>query len=162
MQIEPTELSKLVSTEVPSRVQIDKLQAEMASMPIAMSFKTEHYFSGGMYGRKMTLPAGVLLVGRVHKTDHLFICAQGEAIVWTENGMRKIFAGDVIPTKAGTKNVVLAITETIGFTALKTDKTDVAEAEDELVENDPDSPYGVGNELKDWAVALKATQIEGK
>lgn len=162
MQTELSELAKIIAKEVPSRLQIDKLQAEMAKLPIAMSFKTEHYFSGGMYGRKMTLPAGVLLIGRVHKTDHLFICAQGEAIVWTENGMRKIFAGDVIPTKAGTKNVVLAITETIGFTALKTDKTDVAEAEDELVENDDASPYGVGNELKDWAVALKTNQIEGK
>ena len=162
MQTELSELAKITAKEVPSRLQIDKLQAEMAKLPIAMSFKTEHYFSGGMYGRKMTLPAGVLLIGRVHKTDHLFICAQGEAIVWTENGMRKIFAGDVIPTKAGTKNVVLAITETIGFTALKTDKTDVAEAEDELVENDDASPYGVGNELKDWAVALKTNQIEGE
>lgn len=156
------EITKLLADEVPSRIQIDKLQAEMATMPIAMSFKTEHYFSGGMYGRKMTLPAGILLIGRVHKTDHLFICAQGEAIVWTDTGMRKIYAGDVIPTKAGTKNVVLAITETIGFTALKTDKTDVAEAEDELVENDDASPYGVGNELKDWAVALKTNQIEGR
>lgn len=160
MQIEPTELSKIISKEVPSRIQIDKLQAEMVQLPATTDFSTEHYFSGGMYGRKLVVPAGMVIVGKVHKTDHLFICSKGEMIVWTENGMRKIVAGDVIESKAGTKRVGLALTETIGVAVMITDKTDLAEIEDELIETDDTSPYGVGNELKDWAIAFKTNQIK--
>jgi quercetin dioxygenase-like cupin family protein len=160
VQSDSTELSKITGNEVPSRIQIDKLQTEMALLPIDTSFETEHYFSGGLYGRKITLPAGMLMIGKVHKTDHLFICAEGEMLVWTENGMRNIRAGDVVESKAGTKRVGLALKKTIGVAVLITDKTDLAEVEEELVEDDDTSPFGVGNELKAWALALQTNKIK--
>ena len=132
----------------PSREQIEQLQAEMIKMPQA-ELQTEHYFSeSGMYCRKVFRPAGTLIVGKVHKHHHLFLCAMGEIIAWTENGMKRLQAGDVVESKPGTKRVTLAVTDAIGMTVHRTDKTDLDEIEAELVELDETSMFDSGNNLK--------------
>ena len=142
---------------VPSREQIEQLQAEMVKMPQA-ELQTEHYFSeSGMYCRKVFRPAGTLIVGKVHKHHHLFLCAMGEIIAWTENGMKRLQAGDVVESKPGTKRVTLAVTDAIGMTVHRTDKTDLDEIEAELVELDETSMFDSGNNLKICS-ELKALQ----
>lgn len=54
-----------------SREQVERLQSEMLSMPQA-ELTTEHCFSQGMYMRKVSRPAGTLIVGKVHKEPHFF------------------------------------------------------------------------------------------
>ena len=93
---------ELTKDHIPTREEIDRLQSEMSVMPQA-ELETEHYFSGGMYCRKLTRPAGTLIVGKVHKKDHFFLCAKGEIIAWSEGGMRHLYAGDIICSKPGTK-----------------------------------------------------------
>ena len=141
----------------PSREQIEQLQAEMVKMPQA-ELQTEHYFSeSGMYCRKVFRPAGTLIVGKVHKHHHLFLCAMGEIIAWTENGMKRLQAGDVVESKPGTKRVTLAVTDAIGMTVHRTDKTDLDEIEAELVELEETSMFDSGNNLKICS-ELKALQ----
>ena len=143
----------------PSREQIDLLQAEMVKMPQA-DLQTEHYFSeSGMYCRKVFRPAGTLIVGKVHKQHHLFLCAMGEIIAWTENGMKRLQAGDVVESRPGTKRVTLAVTDAIGVTVHRTDKTDLDEIEAELVEPDNTALFDSSNLLK-IAGEMKALQGE--
>jgi quercetin dioxygenase-like cupin family protein len=144
---------------IPSREQIEQLQAEMVKMPQA-DLQTEHYFSeSGMYCRKVFRPAGTLIVGKVHKHHHLFLCAMGEIIAWTENGMKRLQAGDVVESKPGTKRVTLAVTDAIGVTVHRTDKTDLDEIEAELVEPDNTALFDSSNLLK-IAGEMKALQGE--
>ena len=144
---------------IPSREQIERLQAEMVQMPQA-DLQTEHYFSeSGMYCRKVFRPAGTLIVGKVHKHHHLFLCAMGEIIAWTENGMKRLQAGDVVESKPGTKRVTLAVTDAIGVTIHRTDKTDLDEIEAELVEPDNTALFDSSNLLK-IAGEMKALQGE--
>jgi quercetin dioxygenase-like cupin family protein len=143
----------------PSREQIEQLQAEMVKMPQA-DLQTEHYFSeSGMYCRKVFRPAGTLIVGKVHKHHHLFLCAMGEIIAWTENGMKRLQAGDVVESKPGTKRVTLAVSDAIGITIHRTDKTDLDEIEAELVEPDNTALFDSSNLLK-IAGEIKALQGE--
>ena len=130
-----------------SREQVDRLQSEMAAMPQA-ELVTEHQFSPGMYMRKLYRPAGTLIVGKVHKEPHFFLCAKGEIIAWTENGMKRLQAGDVIESKPGTKRVTLAVTDAIGITIHRTDKTDLDEIEAELIEPDVTALFDARNDLK--------------
>ena len=130
-----------------SREQVERLQAEMASMPQA-ELMTEHQFSPGMYLRKVFRPAGTLIVGKVHKEPHFFLCAKGEIIAWTESGMKRLQAGDVVESKPGTKRVTLAVTDAIGITIHKTDKTDLDEIEAELIEPDTTALFDANNEIK--------------
>lgn len=129
------------------REMIDKLQQEMVNMPQA-ELHTEHLFSPGMYMRKLHRPAGTLIVGKIHKEPHFFLCAKGEIIAWTENGMKRLQAGDVVESKPGTKRVTLAVTDAIGITIHRTDKTDLDEIEAELIEPDTLALFDSANKLK--------------
>jgi uncharacterized cupin superfamily protein len=50
-----------------------------------------------------------LIAGKVHKKDHFFMCVSGEIIAWSEKGMVKLSAGDIIQSKAGTKRITLSV-----------------------------------------------------
>ena len=146
-------------SEAPSRKQIDRLQAEMAQMPQA-ELETEHFFSPGMYLRRVYRPAGTLIVGKVHKKAHFFLCAKGEIIAWTETGMKRLQAGDVVESQPGTKRVTLSVTDSIGVTVHLTDKTDLDEIEQELVEPDDLALFDSSNKLKQIVGEMKALQGE--
>lgn len=141
-----------------SRDQIDRLQAEMVKMPQA-TLVTDHFFSPGMYCRRVYRPAGTLIVGKVHKEPHFFLCAKGEIIAWTENGMKKLQAGDVVESKPGTKRVTLATQDSIGITIHKTDKTDLKDIEEELIEPDDMALFDSSNKLKEIVSEMK--KLEG-
>ena len=145
---------ELTKDHIPTREEIDRLQSEMSVMPQA-ELQTEHYFSGGMYCRKLTRPAGTLIVGKVHKKDHFFLCAKGEIIAWSEGGMKHLYAGDIICSKPGTKRVTLAVTDAIGITFHKTNKTNLDKIEKELIEPDESALFDSSNNLK-------AQALEGK
>jgi len=151
---EVAELPILDEDHVPTLEQIERLQREMSVLP-QLELETEHYFSGGMYCRKLTRPAGTLIVGKVHKKDHFFMCAQGEIRAWSEKGMVTLKAGDVICSKAGTKRVTLALTDAIGITFHKTNKTNLDKIEKELIEPDETALFDAANKLK-------ARALEGK
>jgi quercetin dioxygenase-like cupin family protein len=135
-----------LSTQV-TKEQIERLQSQMAAMPQA-ELVTEHSFSPGMYLRKVFRPAGTLIVGKVHKEPHFFLCAKGEIIAWTESGMKHLYAGDVLESKLGTKRVTLAVTDAIGITIHRTDKTNLDEIETELIEPDTAALFDSSNKLK--------------
>jgi quercetin dioxygenase-like cupin family protein len=145
---------ELVKNHIPTREEILRLQDEMAKMPQA-ELQTEHYFSQGMYCRKVFRKAGTIIVGKVHKKDHFFMCAQGQIIAWSEKGMVTLNAGDVLCSKAGTKRVTMAVTDAIGITVHKTNKTDLDKIEKELIEPDELALYDSSNNIK-----VKA--LEGK
>jgi mannose-6-phosphate isomerase-like protein (cupin superfamily) len=136
-----------LTSETPTLEQINRLQGEMSKLP-QQELPTEHYFSGGMYCRKLWRPAGTLIVGKVHKKDHFFVCAAGEIIAWSEKGMVTLKAGDIIESKAGTKRVTLAVQDSIGVTFHVTDKTDLEEIEAELIEPDDLALFDAYNKLK--------------
>lgn len=131
----------------PSLEQINRLQAEMVKMP-QIELPTEHYFAGGMYCRKVFRPAGTTIVGKVHKKAHLFLCAKGQILAWSETGMRTLNAGDVVESQPGTKRVTYAVEDSIGVTFHVTDKTDLDDIESELVEPDELALFDATNKLK--------------
>lgn len=135
-------------TKVPTLEEINRLQKAMTTMPQA-KLETEHYFSGGMYCRKLSRPAGTLIVGKAHKKDHFFMCAKGEIIAWSEKGMVTLLPGDIIESKAGTKRVTLAVKDSVGVTFHRTDKTDLDEIEAELIEPDETALFDSHNRLKE-------------
>jgi hypothetical protein len=145
---------------IPTREQILRLEADVKQMP-QVELTTEHYFSDGMYCRKVPRVANTLIVGKVHKKDHFFMCAKGEIVAWSEKGMVKLCAGDIIESKSGTKRVTLALTDAIGITIHKTDKTDLNEIEAELIEPDETALFDASNKLKDWAKELQNNLVKG-
>ena len=133
----------------------------MVKMPQA-KLQTDHYFSEGMYCRKLSRPAGTLIVGKVHKKPHFFLCAKGEIIAWTESGMRTLQPGDIIESQPGTKRVTYAISDAIGITVHKTDKTDLDEIEAELIEPDETALFDSSNKLKEFVIEAQKMALKGE
>jgi hypothetical protein len=92
-----------------------------------------HAFAPGAYARTIFIPAGTLVVGKIHKHAHLNILIRGRVSVATEEGPMELEAPRVMTSKAGTKRVVYAHTAVLWTTIHLTNKTDIAEIEDEII-----------------------------
>jgi quercetin dioxygenase-like cupin family protein len=137
------------SPETPTIEQIKALESQMKSMPQAENLVTEHFFVPGMYCRRLFRKQGTVIVGKAHKAPHFFICVSGQIRSWSEKGMVTLNPGDVIESQPGTKRVTLALTDAVGMTIHKTDKTDLNEIEEELIEPDDTALFDSSNQIKE-------------
>jgi hypothetical protein len=129
---------------LPVADKIGRLQAELSKLP-QYEPVTRHYFADGMYCREVYRDAGVLVVGRVHKKEHLYVIASGSVQITTDDGVQLVQGPRVLVCKPGTKRAVYALTPTTCMTFHRTEQTDMEAIERELIEDDPGSMYGPGN-----------------
>ena len=108
---------------------------------------TASFLLEGMYLRQCCIPAGTAFVGREHKKPHYFICAKGSAQITTENGIELIHRGMVLMVKPGMKRAGVTVEDTVFVTVHRTDETDLASIEDDLVIFDSNACFGVGNQI---------------
>lgn len=101
------------------------------------SCPVKHHFATGSYGREMTLPAGLVVVGKIHKHAHINVISKGRVQVFTEQeGVLELAAPCTFVSSPGTKRVVYVLEETVWTTVHVTDKTDLAEIEREVIATD--------------------------
>lgn len=97
----------------------------------------QHHFAPGAYGREMTIPAGLVVVGKIHKHAHINVISKGRVQVFTEqDGVLELAAPCTFVSSPGTKRVVHVLEETVWTTVHVTDKTDLAEIEREVIATD--------------------------
>lgn len=99
----------------PTREQIVQLQSAMLPIQCAQP-EPGHHFAPGMYLRELLVPAGMLLVGKIHKHAHFLFVMRGRAHVISEFGRTEVEAGHFSVSPAGVKRVVLAIEDTLFVT----------------------------------------------
>ena len=129
------------------RQKVDVLQAEISKHP-QYEPPTEHIFHGGMYCRQVWRPAGCLIVGKVHKKEHFYMIVSGTVSITTDDGVQTITGPMLLCSKPGTKRAVYAETDALCMTFHRVDSDTVEAAESELVEDDPNSMFMVGNKVK--------------
>ena len=116
-----------------TRDDVEALEELMAQQP-QIDLEVDHYFSDGLYGRAIFIPAGVAATGKVHKKDHLSFLMMGTLSVLTDDGMQTLTAPKIIKASKGTKRAVYSHTDSVWVTVHATDATDPEQAVDELVE----------------------------
>ena len=94
---------------------VDHLEEQMQGLP-QVHCPLVHTFAGGVLCRSMTIPAGVVLTGAVHKLEHLCTVAQGHIWVHQESGVINLSAGDTFASKPGARRAGYAF-ETCVFNA---------------------------------------------
>jgi quercetin dioxygenase-like cupin family protein len=129
------------------RKQVDALQAAMSEMP-QYEPPTEHLFHGGMYCRQVWRPAGCTIVGKVHKKEHFYVVVSGTICVTTDDGVQTITGPKVLLSRPGVKRAVYAITDALCMTFHAVEATTIEDAENELVEAEPNSMFVIGNKVK--------------
>jgi hypothetical protein len=101
----------------------------MISMP-QVACPVRNYFAPGMYAREITIPAGVVLVGAVHKVDNLVVLSKGRLELMTPEGTVQISAPHTLMCRAGSKNAAVALEDAVWTNFFATTETDV----DKLIE----------------------------
>ena len=89
----------------------------------------KHTFSDGIYVRELTIPAGVFIVGKIHKHDHPNFLLSGEVIVVTEDGIEELKGPLSMISKAGTKRALYAKTKLV-WTTIHTNPTNTENIEE--------------------------------
>jgi quercetin dioxygenase-like cupin family protein len=133
--------------QMPMAEKILTLQAEMLKHP-QVEPVTKHTFHAGMYCREVTQPAGVLIVGKVHKLEHFFFVLSGDVAVTIDEEIKLITEPTLLCSKPGAKRAIYAQTDTVFMTIHRLDSTNVEDAENEMLEDAPDSPFTTGNILR--------------
>lgn len=103
-----------------------------------IELKVIHHFSKGVYARELHIPAGVTLVGEIHKFENLNILSKGTMIVTTEEGMREVSAPFTVVSPPGTKRAAHTITECVWTTIHGTDETDVGKIKEIFIAQSED------------------------
>lgn len=122
-----------VSREVIAQMQHEILKHEQTECPL------EHTFAPGAYARGIRLPAGTLIVGKIHKHAHLNIVSRGLVTVVTEFGKRQIDAREhpvTFTSEPGTKRALYVQEEAYWTTVHLTESTDLAQIESEIIAPD--------------------------
>lgn len=114
------------------REKVLRLEEALRQLP-QLPEDVHHHFAPGVYMRELRIPAGAVLTGKIHRTEHLNILAQGEISVLTEHGVRRLTAPCVIKSSAGIKRAGYAHTDVVWICVHPTIETDLDKLEAELI-----------------------------
>jgi quercetin dioxygenase-like cupin family protein len=92
-----------------------------------------HSFGDGIYVREIFMPAGMVIVSKIHKKEHPFFVLKGRCIVTTDDGTVEIQAPYWGMTKAGTKRALLILEDTTWVTCHASKSRDPKRIEREII-----------------------------
>jgi len=138
-----------LALSVGTRDKVFNLEAAMLELP-QIELKVIHRFSKGVYARELRIPAGVTLVGEIHKFENLNILSAGTMIVTTEEGMKEVSAPFTVVSPPGTKRAAHTLTECVWTTIHGTEEKDV-----ELIKN-----HFIATSEQEWLEFCNANQLE--
>jgi hypothetical protein len=147
-----TELA-LRAQDLPQIQNIQNLQDELCSWPEDLKIEPDvkHHFAPGVYAREMLIPKGTLIIGKIHKHEHLNIISYGDVCLATFEGVKRIQGHTTMVSPVGVKRVVFANEDTLWTTIHITDETDLDKIEDYVIAKD----Y---NEMKSLEEIYKALE----
>lgn len=94
-------------------------------------FEVVHHFSPGIYARELHIPAGFVLTGKIHKTEHLCI-VHGDILIESEQGGGRYTGYHTFTSNPGVKRIGRTFADTIFTTIHATWETDIARLESNL------------------------------
>jgi hypothetical protein len=92
----------------------------------------KHWLAPGIYAREIHLPAGTVVVGKIHRHRHFNIISKGSITCYTEFGLETHTAPASFISEPGTKRVVYTHEDAIWTTihSNPADETDIPTLED--------------------------------
>jgi hypothetical protein len=121
-----------------ARSNILKLEAAMQAMegydPEGKEIcRITHYHAPGLYGREMWMPAGCLITGKIHKTEHICVLSKGKVTVANGGDSVTYEAPATIISKVGAKRAIYAHEESVWTNFHATELDDPEEIEADII-----------------------------
>jgi len=112
------------------RESIQRLEDKLATYP-QVEIPVIHRYSGGIYSREITIPAGVILTGKIYMDDHFDVMVYGDVTVSSDDGEKRLNGFHIFPGAQGKKRAGFTHEETRWITFCKCDEM----AEDEYIDH---------------------------
>lgn len=125
----PTEIRAAIHA-LEDRIKTEGLDLGADSCPV------QHFFAPGSYAREITMPEGMVVIGKIHRHAHINVISRGKVRVLTYEGCQEYEAPCTFVSSPGTKRMVFILDDTVWTTVHVTDKTDLAEIEREVILQD--------------------------
>jgi len=98
------------------------------------TYPLHHYFTEGAYARELSIPAGNLVVGKIHKNEHFNFISKGKVSVLTEaNGYEVLTAPCMLISPAGVKRLLFTHEDTVWTVMHVTEERDVDKIEEQVI-----------------------------
>lgn len=134
------------------RDSVTALVEELKQLP-QEELPTQHDFLEGVYMRTVLMKAGLVVIGKIHKQEHVAIVSQGRATVITEHGVLEMRAPFMFKSPPGVRRALLIHEDMVWTTVHRSEHTDLVQLEEQLIAKDFDDPILV--ELEHKARALQ-------
>lgn len=72
-----------------------------------------HYFADGTYVREMFMPKNTVIVGHIHKYEHVAMVIYGDVSVYDHTGVRRVVGPHTFVSEAGVKRAFYAHEDTL-------------------------------------------------
>ena len=111
---------------------VDRLADLMRQLPQA-DIPVTHRFLDGIYVREVFMPKGAIVIGKIHKQEHIAIISKGRATVLTEDGLKEISAPYTFKSPPGVRRALVIHEDMVWTTIHRSDETDIERLEDQLI-----------------------------
>lgn len=116
------------------RGKVAKLAARMLENE-QLEAPVTHHFSPSLYLREIFMPAGAVVIGKIHKTEHFNILVKGACLIIHDDFTREeLRAPRVFVSKPGVQKVLYILEDMTWMTTHVTEETDLVKLEAELIE----------------------------
>lgn len=86
--------------------------------------QVEHFFCRGLYTKRMSIPAGVVVGKHQHDFTHQSQLAKGRVLLDVDGAVGEYSAPAYMVIEAGKQHIITAITDAVWFCTHITDETD--------------------------------------
>jgi len=129
------------------REEVTALAEELKALP-QVDLPVQHEFLDGVYMRTVFMKADTIVIGKIHKQEHVAIISQGRATVLTEHGVLEIKAPYLFKSPPGARRALRIHEDMVWTTVHRSDHTDIESLEEQLIAKDFDDPILVELEQK--------------
>ena len=123
---------------LPWRDKVAILVKGLGTMPQA-ECPLKHFFAPGVYIREIFMAAGLVVIGKIHKTEHFNIIQKGKVSIISEDETKVLEGPCTFISKAGVQKVLYIHEDTVWSTIHLTEERDLDRLEAALIE--PDDSY---------------------
>lgn len=119
-----------------SNQRIDELEKVTVGIFNEVDCPLKHTFLDGVYVREIFMPAGTLILSKIHKTRHPFSVIEGIVSVWVNGGEEHIIVAPYEGiTEPNTQRLLYIHEDCVWLTYhLNPDNEDVGEIEERIIE----------------------------
>lgn len=144
--------SKVMNLALAMKGEIDAGRQSQVDMPL------QHYFLPGVYLREIFMPAGTVVVGKVHKTRHFNIVQKGKLAYSDGKALKFLEAPCTFVSDAGVQKALYIIEDCTWTTVHLTDNRDMESLESEIIE--PSEHYPLLERAEERKAIAHAAETE--